>query len=269
MKGSTVADIPELAATFRPELNGGRAAGDIPARSRDIIVWACADKLESHGHLHTWERCVIDRSTSRDGCPVCMQRKPCSATSLRALYPDIIEREWATDLNGNLDPNGLLPGSNIGAWWTCPAGHEPYRARIASRTKQASGCKRCVTNRREASNRTRRNERSTSARATIAAKRQAKLPPVVSEPGGPLLVYTREETLSPAEVALLVNRHAETVRNWVSRGRILAVNLGDDPSADGRPEYRIPRSEVDRVMAYLGLSDEGEETPASDLAEAS
>lgn len=63
-------------------------------------------------------------------------------------------------------------------------------------------------------------------------------------------LVTTEESLTPGQVAGLIGRHRNTVRNWVKWGLIKAVRTGP------RGDLRVPRSEVARVRQVLeGMDD--------------
>ena len=55
------------------------------------------------------------------------------------------------------------------------------------------------------------------------------------------VMVTTEESLTPSQVARLIGRHRNTVRNWVNKGLIRAVKIGP------RGDLRVPRSEAERV----------------------
>jgi excisionase family DNA binding protein len=54
-----------------------------------------------------------------------------------------------------------------------------------------------------------------------------------------------EESLTPSQVARLIGRHRNTVRNWVNAGLLLAVKVGP------RGDLRVPRSEAERVRKMI------------------
>ena len=65
-----------------------------------------------------------------------------------------------------------------------------------------------------------------------------------------------EEMLTPSQVARLINRHRNTVRNWANGGLIRAVKTGP------RGDLRVPRSEAERLRGLTeGLDGMGWFTP--------
>ena len=64
-------------------------------------------------------------------------------------------------------------------------------------------------------------------------------------------LVTTEESLTPSQVARLIGRHRNTVRNWVNQGLIRAAKIGP------RGDLRVPRSEVERVRLLLVELDGG------------
>ena len=265
-KGWSVADIPELAAQWLPELNGGKQAHEVPANLTTPAMWACSDKLAEHGHLHTWKRSVFDRATTRGGCPVCMCRKACDKTSLAALYPDLIEKDWVWDKNGHLDPTAILPGAGNDAWWRCER-HGPYEARISSRTKQGSGCRLCAEERRREAIRqqksSRGSDRAKKARALRAAMAEPATPPIVVAPGEAELTTTDEACITVSAVAALLGRERTTVRNWIGQGRLRAVRATGGGKAG---TYFVPDSEVRRICGFFHV-DHATGKPLTDAAD--
>ncbi len=65
------------------------------------------------------------------------------------------------------------------------------------------------------------------------------------------VMVTTEESLTPSQVARLIGRHRNTVRNWVNQGLIRAVKIGP------RGDLRVPRSEAERVRETLKALDAG------------
>lgn len=61
--------------------------------------------------------------------------------SLAVLFPDFTE-EWSE--KNESSPDTVLPGSSLKAIWNCAKCHREYRATVANRTKQHSGCPYCA-----------------------------------------------------------------------------------------------------------------------------
>ena len=247
VKGQTVADIPELNATWRPEYNGGVEAKDVPAGSGRVAVWTCAAH-EADGHLHIWKRKVIDRSTSRTMCPFCAGKEACPTMCLAAQYKDIVDAEWAYDLNA-IDPTKVLPGCGRDAWWRCQR-HGVFRQRISARTKQKQGCRSCAEERRVVAMARQESDRKKVARKVAAAERGPSRPPLGSPVTDP---KADEDTFSVTATAQFLHRSSSTILNWINAGRIHAISLGNPD----RPTYRISASEIDRVIALFPAERDG------------
>jgi hypothetical protein len=77
------------------------------------------------------------------GCKKCSGRAPSAERNLAFGYPKL-SREFAYDLNGELTPENLTPGSSRNVWWRCKNGHEFQRI-IKHRTKKGDDdkCPHC------------------------------------------------------------------------------------------------------------------------------
>lgn len=63
--------------------------------------------------------------------------------SLVEKYPELM-REWNYELNGELTPDKIKPGSGIKVWWKCPQCGRIYQASVYTRTgKKPTGCPDC------------------------------------------------------------------------------------------------------------------------------
>ena len=74
---------------------------------------------------------------------MCSGRVATPTTSLRFLRPDLVA-EWHTEKNGNLTPDGVMPGSGKKVWWRCQVdpSHE-WQATIYSRGS-GNSCPMCA-----------------------------------------------------------------------------------------------------------------------------
>ncbi len=80
----------------------------------------------------------------RAGCPYCAGHRATPATSVAARYPQLMA-EWASDLNGDLDPATVLPTSSQLVWWRCttdPA--HVWQVTVHNRGARATGCPFCA-----------------------------------------------------------------------------------------------------------------------------
>ena len=63
--------------------------------------------------------------------------------TLADLYPQIAA-EWDAIHNGELTPDKVAPHSNKSVWWRCNICGKEWRALISNRTKNKSGCPKCM-----------------------------------------------------------------------------------------------------------------------------
>ncbi|MFI8705479.1 zinc-ribbon domain-containing protein [Bacillus sp. NPDC077411] len=95
---------------------------------------------------HEWETSVNSRTTHKQGCPYCSNRKVCSDNCLTTTKP-LLSKEWHPIKNSPLTPSNVLAGSTKKVWWVCQKGHE-WEATINSRSR-GSGCPHCYKLRRK------------------------------------------------------------------------------------------------------------------------
>lgn len=144
---------PDLAETWNVDLNGGLTAADVGFGSAYAAHWNCTE-----GHP-PFVQMVFNR-VAGTGCQRCTRR---GSKPLGLLHPWLVD-EWHPDLNGDVTPFDISFGSNMKAWWTCPAGHPPYRQMVSNRTRTNTppvGCPICG------------RARTNAALREIAAKRTA------------------------------------------------------------------------------------------------
>lgn len=161
----TLADYPEVAKYYRPELNGGIPASRIP-RFLDLpVVWACE---AVPGELHLWKampqnftRTVLKAShhvaprislestpgkaprygALRDqglsptpGCPGCSGRMATEGNNLLSAYPEVA-KYWDYQRNA-YGPEVYLPRSLSEVHWIDPDSGRRSIASIVSRTQR-------------------------------------------------------------------------------------------------------------------------------------
>ena len=102
--------------------------------------WRCA-------RGHEWETAPNNRV--RNGkvrlCPYCSGARPIRGeTDFATQNPELI-KEWAYDLNPDIDPTQVLSGSDKKVWWRCIRGHE-WETRINYRTLSDRPCPVCFNN---------------------------------------------------------------------------------------------------------------------------
>lgn len=63
--------------------------------------------------------------------------------SLAEVIPQLAA-EWHPNLNGDLTPHDVFPGSDTRVWWQCPeCGHE-WETALNKRAKRGQGCRKCA-----------------------------------------------------------------------------------------------------------------------------
>lgn len=135
--------IPLLAAEFIPELNPGINPWEISYGSTILINWKCSVATCMH---HIWPMSPNERTTSvNGGCPFCYGKKTCPCLSFMRI-PDLA-RQFAPDLNRDIDPYELRVGSNVRLNWRCPdakCNHHVWNEMINSRAHGNTECPYCV-----------------------------------------------------------------------------------------------------------------------------
>jgi len=129
---------PDFAASWDAERNGSLTPMDVRPKSHKMVWWRC-DKCGE-----PWLAQVSSRIAGR-GCPYCSGNKASRLTSLAALHPEIA-RTWDKELNGDITPEDLTPGSSSKkVWWYCPYCGERWQATVKSRLQSGTnvGCRKC------------------------------------------------------------------------------------------------------------------------------
>lgn len=126
---------PALAGQWHPSLNAPTRPSDVIAGGNSAKYWwQCPQD-------HVYEESPNNR-TRGNGCPYCAHRRAIpGVTSLDAVDPELAQ-EWHPELNGELTPTAVLPGSARLVWWLCKL-HHAYQARIYSR-RNGTGCPFCA-----------------------------------------------------------------------------------------------------------------------------
>jgi Probable Zinc-ribbon domain len=130
--------FPSIAGDWHPTANGDLRPEDVRARSARRIVWRCLSCW------HVWQTAVSHRTVRAHGCPACAGHVASWRTSLRTRFPAIAD-EWHPTANGELTPEGVLPGSNRRVVWRCS--RDPshvWEAKPATRTRLGTGCPFCA-----------------------------------------------------------------------------------------------------------------------------
>ena len=132
---SLLAGYPDLAGQWDTTANG-ELTDAVTSGSNRRVGWRCEQG-------HRWAARVQSR-TRGQGCPYCAGKRATPETSVAARYPELMG-EWAADLNGDLDPATVPPGSSRRVWWRCST--DPthrWQAPVDTRASRATGCPFCA-----------------------------------------------------------------------------------------------------------------------------
>jgi len=130
-----LAGYPQLAGQWDSATNG-ELTDTVTSGSARRVWWRC-----SIGHR--WVARVQSR-TRGQGCPYCAGYRATPETSVAARHPQLM-REWDRNLNGDLDPATVPPGSSRRVWWRCtrdPA--HVWQAPVDRRVSRVTGCPFCT-----------------------------------------------------------------------------------------------------------------------------
>nr|WP_304651089.1 zinc-ribbon domain-containing protein [Bacteroides acidifaciens] len=139
--------FPDLAKQWDYERNEVLTPDDVSYGSNKIVWWKCPLCGHSYRKKIANRTAPAKRKAESDKCPVCLGRIIVPGfNSLKAKYPEIIEKEWDYELNKD---TGYTP-QNIGIdtrkkfYWHCNNGYNhSYLATIAFRVGRNSGCAIC------------------------------------------------------------------------------------------------------------------------------
>lgn len=137
--GESLADAyPELVAEWSKR--NALPPSSYRHHSNESVWWLCP----SCGY--EWQAVIANRANGK-GCPRCgvqavgeSNATPPAGKSLADTNPELTA-EW--DPENEHGPERYFPGSNKAVGWVCPRCHRRYRAVIANRTLQKSGCPWC------------------------------------------------------------------------------------------------------------------------------
>ena len=125
---------PELAAQWDLQKNAPRKPSDFSAGSQRLVWWRCEKG-------HSW-RAQIRSRVSGCGCPVCADRLVVAGENSLADASPELARQWDAEKNAPLTPQQVTAGTRRKVWWKCARGHS-WRASVASRANQKTGCPIC------------------------------------------------------------------------------------------------------------------------------
>jgi len=136
---SLAALYPKLTKEWSTK-NGALTPNKVPPSAQIIVWWTCP--VKDHDD---YQRMVCYRTSKKWlwGCQICDGTRPEKSASFAALYPDLV-REWHPELNGELDPFHLTPGSSTPVWWRCMQNDEhEWPAPINNRIRRNPECPYC------------------------------------------------------------------------------------------------------------------------------
>lgn len=134
---------PEIAAEWDYEKNQGLTPEMVSSGLHKKVFWKCPNCGQSYESM-ICNRTSPSRQKSTGKCPVCLGRVIVPGyNSLKAKFPEIVEREWDYELN-DVDPDTIAPHTNKSYYWKCLKGHEPYMSRVNNKvTGNGGNCPRC------------------------------------------------------------------------------------------------------------------------------
>ncbi|MGL1956570.1 MAG: zinc-ribbon domain-containing protein [Colwellia sp.] len=102
------------------------------------VGWIC-----SLDPSHKWESTVTNRTSNNVGCPICNQKTPSKANSLKSIYPEVA-KEWHYAKNAPVLPENITKASGKKVWWLCKIDPEhEWQAVVRNRTTLGSKCPKC------------------------------------------------------------------------------------------------------------------------------
>ena len=127
---------PDLAAQWHPTLNGDLQAEDVVGSTEKKLWWKCPN-----GPDHEWQA-TGDKRLRGNGCPFC-RGLSVSVTNSVAGYPELVA-QWHLTLNGDLQPEDVVAGTNKKLWWKCPNGPDHEWQAVGSSRVAGNGCPFCA-----------------------------------------------------------------------------------------------------------------------------
>ena len=124
---------PSLARQWHPVKNRDLRPEDVTPGSNKKAWWLCEKG-------HEWKEFIVYRNIGL-GCPYCANRRINKENCLKTKNL-LLSSEWHPFKNGDLKPEGVVPGSEKRVWWLCVKGHE-WQTKISDRTVNNTGCPYC------------------------------------------------------------------------------------------------------------------------------
>lgn len=120
---SLLETFPDIATQWDYERNKGLTPADVTHGSNKIVWWTCSHCGHSYKKRISNRTAPAKRKTESEKCPICLGRVIVPGfNSLKAKFPEIIEREWDFEKN-TIDPDTIPPTYRKKMWWICPNGH--------------------------------------------------------------------------------------------------------------------------------------------------
>ena len=130
--------FPDIARELHPRRNGKLTADMIIAGSSQWVWWHC-DK----GPDHNWREKVAPRTSAKQGCPFCANKRVSRTNCLKTRYPAIAKQLHPTK-NGTLKSTEIIAGSHRPVWWICSKGADHVWQETPLRRTQGIGCPFCA-----------------------------------------------------------------------------------------------------------------------------
>lgn len=127
--------FPEIAKEWDYEANHPLRPEHVLPGKKQKVLWVCP--IDG-----SYPANISDRTgPQKSGCPYCSGRLVSDRNRLTVVFPEIAA-EWHPKKNKELYPEEVSFGSSQKVYWLCKNNHT-YKAAIASRTNQGSGCGIC------------------------------------------------------------------------------------------------------------------------------
>lgn len=111
---------PDLLKEWNYEKNQNIDPSLLTIGSSKKVWWKCVK------YGHEWETKIVSRTRENKpaGCLICANQKVLAGfNDLKTRYPDVAEL-WHPELNKDLQPSQIMPGSQKNRWWLGSCGHE-------------------------------------------------------------------------------------------------------------------------------------------------
>ncbi len=140
---SLAVKFPELSKEWDYVKNAPLTPNDVTYGSQKIVFWICPICHQSYPKKISNRTAPSKQKTESKKCPVCLGRYIIPEyNSLKALYPDIIAKEWDYEKN-ILTPDSIAPHSNQVFWWKCEYNHSYAASPNNKISKNGGECPYC------------------------------------------------------------------------------------------------------------------------------